>query len=494
MSKPYQIYGELPHIVLIGLGSIGRAALPLIERHFKFNPKNVSIFDPKGHNFHLFQGKPYKAIKQGITSESLVPLLDPIVKPGTFVVNLSCDVSSAEVIKFCRAKDANYIDTVIEPWLGGYDDHNAPSATRSNYVMREEIQDLKASLAASMDKGATAITCCGANPGMVSWFVKDALLDIARDTGISVPNSGMPETRAEWAALMQTLGVKGIHVAERDTQQTINRLPKDLFVNTWSCDGFIAEGFHQPAELGWGTHEKWMPQLGRRHETGCQAAIYLEQPGAVTQVRSWCPTLGPQKAFLVTHNEAISISDYYTVVGPNGTNTKPQYRPTCHYAYRMCDEAVMCCNDIVSSGIVPPPDKREVINDDNIAPGGFDELGVLVYGHKKNAYWLGSKLSIEQARELAPFQNPTAMQVSSAVVAGMVYAINHPREGILEADEMQHRECLDVQRQYLGDIIGKYTDWTPLQNNFIEDMFKDYRDDKKVDKSDPWQFKNVLVH
>ena len=26
------------------------------------------------------------------------------------------------------------------------------------------------------------------------------------------------------------------------------------FWNTWSVDGFIAEGFHQQSELGWGTH------------------------------------------------------------------------------------------------------------------------------------------------------------------------------------------------------------------------------------------------
>ena len=61
---------------------------------------------------------------------------------------------------------------------------------------------------------------------------------------------------------MQKLGVKGIHVAERDTQRSKNPKPFDTFVNTWSVDGFISEGL-QPAELGWGTHEKKMPE-GRK--------------------------------------------------------------------------------------------------------------------------------------------------------------------------------------------------------------------------------------
>jgi homospermidine synthase len=30
----------------------------------------------------------------------------------------------------------------------------------------------------------------------------------------------------------------------------------NVFVNTWSVEGFVSEGL-QPAELGWGTHEKW---------------------------------------------------------------------------------------------------------------------------------------------------------------------------------------------------------------------------------------------
>ena len=52
---------------------------------------------------------------------------------------------------------------------------------------------------------------------------------------------------------------------------------------------------------------------GYKHKTGCQAAIYLTQPGANTRVRSWTPTAKAQYGFLVTHNESISIADYFTL-------------------------------------------------------------------------------------------------------------------------------------------------------------------------------------
>ena len=57
---------------------------------------------------------------------------------------------------------------------------------------------------------------------------------------------------------------------------------------------------------------------------------------------------------------------------------------------------------------------------------GIDELGVLLYGHARNAYWYGSQLSVEETRALAPYQNATGMQVTSAVLAGMVWALENP--------------------------------------------------------------------
>ncbi len=48
---------------------------------------------------------------------------------------------------------------------------------------------------------------------------------------------------------------------------------------------------------------------------------------------------------------------------------------------------------------------------------------MLIYGHNKNAYWYGSQLDIRRTRELVDSQNATALQVTSAVLAGMVWAL-----------------------------------------------------------------------
>ncbi len=279
---------------------------------------------------------------------------------------------------------------------------------------------------------------------------------------------------------MQRAGVKGIHIAERDTQRARDPKPRGKFVNTWSVEGFLAEGL-QPSELGWGTHEKTMPAGAFRHTSGCDAAIYLTRPGAGTRVRSWTPTAQAQHGFLVTHNESISIADYFTL----REGRKVIYRPTCHYAYHPCDDAVLSLHELAGAQW-KPQQTWHILSEDDIVDG-IDELGVLLYGHAKNAYWYGSQLSIEETRRLAPYQNATGLQVTSAVLAGIVWMLENPERGIVEADEMDFRRCLDLQRPYLGPVTGCYTDWTPLVGR--NELFPE-----TLDTSDPWQFTNVLVN
>jgi homospermidine synthase len=462
-------------IVMVGFGSIGRGFLPLLERHFAFDKSKLTVIDPVDTDRKLLDERKIRFVQEAITRDNYRAVLTPLLTadPGRGVmINLSVDTSSVELMSFCKDVNAFYIDTVAEPWPGFYTNRNTSVSQRSNYALRESVLDLRK----RRPGGITAVNCCGANPGMVSWFVKQALLDIARDLKIDAPE---PKTREAWGRLMQRVGVKGIHIAECDTQRARNPKPRNVFVNTWSVEGFVSEGL-QPAELGWGTHEKALPSNGRQHDFGCEAAIYLLQPGAGTRVRSWTPTAQAQHGFLVTHNESISIADYFTV----RENGKAVYRPTCHYAYHPCDDAVLSLHEMAGAAWSRQPDWT--ILDEHEIVDGIDELGVLLYGHAKNAYWYGSQLSVEETRELAPYQNATGLQVSSAVLAGLVWMLENPDRGVVEADEMDFHRCLEIQRPYLGPVIGRYTDWTPLVGRpglFPED----------IDRDDPWQFKNVLV-
>src|SRR5471032_964476 len=403
----HPIYGRIDGaIVMIGFGSIGKGTLPLIERHFDFDKEHFVVIGPDDSDRALLDERGIKFVHMAITRDNYRDVLTKYLTAGKgqgFCVNLSVDTSSLAILQHCREIGALYIDTVVEPWPGFYFDKNIGPEARSNYALRETV------LAARRAKpgGVTAVSCCGANPGMVSWFVKQALINLADDLGDKQPE---PKTRDEWGALAQRLGVKGVHIAERDTQSSKGPKPINVFVNTWSVEGFLSEGM-QPAELGWGTHEKWAPDNAGFHKSGCGAAIYLNQPGANTRVRSWTPTAQAKYGFLVTHNESISIADYFTL----RAGRKTVYRPTCHYAYHPCNDAVLSLHEMF--GQAGKRQKDVHILDENEIADGIDELGVLLYGHKKNAYWYGSQLSIEETRRVAPYQNATGLQVTSAVLA-----------------------------------------------------------------------------
>lgn len=536
MTQAQPVHIEFPgRILLVGFGSIGQGVLPLILRHIGISPDRIAIVSADDAGREEAARYQVRFLREPLTRENFRRTLEPFLGRGDLLLNVSVDVSSVALIRHCWEKGAMYLDTCIEPWPGGYTDPTIPAARRTNYALREEALALRAANA----RAPTAVVTHGANPGLVSHLVKQALLNVAQDSGLlaagmastagaaggaaggaaatagsgttgraatvampagvapvgggsmgsartsptaasGAPRAGIavPKTRGEWSELAQRLGVKVIHIAERDTQvSTIPKEPNE-FVNTWSVDGFVAEGA-QPAELGWGSHERTFPRDARRHDFGGGAAIYLSQPGVATRARSWTPLSGPYHGFLITHGEAISIADYYTL----RKDTQVLYRPTVHYAYHPCDAAVLSVHEFCGRNYQLQSRKRILMDD---ISKGIDELGVLLAGHRRNAYWYGSQLSIEEARSLAPYNNATSLQVAVSVLAGLVWAMENPNCGLVEPDEMDYRRCLDICMPYLGPVVGQYTDWTPLSDRerlFAEDL----------DKTDPWQFRNVRV-
>ena len=338
------------------------------------------------------------------------------------------------------------------------------------------------------EKGATAVVEHGANPGLISHFTKQGLIDIAKAMITEKKAKGRKaETLAGLAAsgkfnhLARELGVKVIHCSERDTQ--ITDVPKqvDEFVNTWSIEGFREEGT-TTAELGWGTHEKKLPAFAYRHPSGPKNQICLARMGINTWVRSWVPNYSIV-GMVVRHGEAFTISDKLTV----WEGKQAVYRPTVHYAYCPCDEAVVSLNELRGYNYQLQP-KLRIMNDE--ITKGADILGALIMGHPFKSWWVGSDLTIEESRRLVPHQNATTMQVAISVVAAAMWMIENPAEGVRVPDDLPHDYVLGISKPYLGNFISTRSDWTPLRD--YKNAFSGFNK-PDFDKKDPWQFKNFLV-
>ena len=459
-------------LVMLGFGSVGQGILPLLSRELGVKTSRVKIVKTSDDGTGIAAEFGVEVIATPLNEGNFEAVLEPLLGEGDFLLNLSFDVSSLALIRFCRKRGALYLDTCNEPWPGRYDNPDMPPSRRSNYALREEV------LAWRMDKrsGPTAVITQGANPGLVSSFVKQALLNMAADTHAELREP--PADYEDWAALARRLEVKAIHIAERDTQISQQRKQRDEFVNTWSVEAFLDEGL-QPAELGWGSHERHWPADAKRHGFGSDAAIYLECPGLGTRVRSWTPLEGPYHGFLVTHAESISIADHLTL----RENGAVVYRPTVHYAYHPCDDAVLSLHECAGKNW-QLQHKHRIMRDE--ISHGMDELGVLLMGNPKGVYWLGSRLTIEEARKLAPYNSATSLQVVAGILGGMAWALRNPDAGLVEPDEMDHETVLQVASPYLGEMAGEWADWTPLKDR--SPLFP-----VETDAGDPWQFLNFRV-
>ena len=469
-------------VLVLGAGSVSQCVLPLLVEHL-VDAKQITIVDMRDNRQRvsevIAQGARY--VQDQLTRENMDQFLSKFVSAGDFLLDLAWNIDANEIIEWAHDHGVIYLNTSLEEW----DPYSAAVSRnpteRTLYWRHMKLRKLTDTWGGA---GPTAIVEHGANPGLVSHLTKKSLFDIAtRAIKDSKAASGVSEALAveNFPVLAQKLGVKVIHIAERDTQ--VSDKPKLLneFVNTWSVEGFYEEGI-APAELGWGTHEKTLPVNAYQHESGPKNQICIAQPGATTWVRSWVPKM-ETTGMLVRHGEAFTISDHLTV----WQDGKAIYRPTVHYAYCPTDAAIASMRELEMQQWSITPNQR-IMNEEII--DGEDRLGVLLMGHPYKSWWTGSLLSIHDSRKLIPKQSATTVQVASAVYAAVAWAMANPNAGYRVPDDLPWQEVLGFAEKYWGGYYSEPADWDPLMHR--NDLYKGWNN-RKYDESDPWQFGNFLA-
>ncbi|MGA2059920.1 MAG: saccharopine dehydrogenase C-terminal domain-containing protein [Thermoguttaceae bacterium] len=493
-------------VLFLGYGAVAQCALPIFVKHVRIPPANISVMDFEDRADAL---KPWTAqgvhwVRQRITPDNLAAGLEKHVSAGDLIIDLAWNIDCLEILQFCHDRGILYVNTSVEVWdpyNGGT--HKHPT-TRTLYWRHMNLRRMTAAWPAP---GPTAVLEHGANPGLISHWTKQGLIDIGcrllddkKVAGQEADEIRQLIADRMFNRLAMKLGVKVIHCSERDTQIADRPKQVDEFVNTWSIEGFREEGT-TTAEMGWGTHEKQLPRLAYEHADGPRNQICLARMGINTWVQSWVPNyriLG----MVVRHGEAFTISDKLTVwqdggdcpdfrVNENGTvplgSARPIYRPTVHYAYCPCDCAIASLYEMRGYGYQLQPNLR--IMTDEITQGE-DILGALIMGHAYNSWWTGSILSIEESRRLVPHQNATTMQVAISAVAAAMWMMQNPGRGVCVPDDLPHDFVLDIANPYLGRSLSVPSDWTPLK--YHAKAFEGFNQ-PDLDWSDPWQFKNFLI-
>jgi homospermidine synthase len=474
-------------VLIIGYGAVAKCTLPLLLRHISIPLEKITIldFEDKEEALREWIRKGIRFFRRRITPENLDAVLSEYLSQGGLLIDLAWNIDCCEILSWCHDHDVLYLNTSVEVWDSYGERFSASPYEKSLYFRQMRLRELTR----NWKDSTTCVVDHGANPGLISHFAKQGLIDIASRM-IEEKIARDPERlrrliqEQRFGELAREVGIKVIHCSERDTQISSRPKQVDEFVGTWSIEGLREEGT-APAEMGWGTHEKEFPALTHLPPEGPKNQIMLAQMGINTWVRSWIPH-HEIVGMVIRHGEAFGISDRWTV----WEDGKAVYRPTMHYAYMPCDATIASLHELRCRNYEMQSTLR-IMNDAEIISGS-DILGTLLMGHPYGAWWTGSILSIEEARGLAPGENATTIQVALGVIGALMWMIENPRKGFCLPDDLPHDYILRIARPYLGEFYSGPTDWTPLRNRsvyFRENPANDY------DHEDIWQFKNFLfVH
>jgi homospermidine synthase len=489
-AKVYEFVGN---VVFFGFGGVAECTLPVLVRHLNLDLKRVTVIDmlDKREVMKNWIDQGVTFVQEQIIEKNLKQVLERFLKKGDLLIDVCYDVSCVEVLRWCRAHEVFYVNTSVEGWnyIDGFDKRSPYD--KSLYARHQEIDEEVTGW--KDNNGTTAILDMGANPGLISHFAKQGVLDLAKAKKVDTK----PINKNDYATVAKNLGVKVILDTERDTQISIRPKQVDEFVGTWSVLGLVEEA-SSPVELGWGTHETELPPNAAVPDKGPKNQIFISQMGMNTLVRGFVPKdpkmppvegIKPVKGCeivgtLIRHGEAYTISKFFTTADG-------KYRPTVYYCYLPCDATVASLREFASNNYCHEferkPQMQRILYDNDILSGS-DTLGVMIGGYDDNhVWWCGTSLNIEDARILCPLQNSTTIQVAIGLVAGICWLFDNPRRGVVRPEDLDTDFVLNIAKPYLGTFISEEFEWSPSKN-FINTYTE--RKDCEIDEKNLWSFRN----
>jgi homospermidine synthase len=436
-------------LVVLGCGTIGMTTLRMLSREVKV--ARLFVIDKAFPTSPLPEDA--KFYVECLSEDNYKEILTKYLTPGDICCNLAV-VNSQHLLIWCMENDVLYLDTSGEEW------EDSPENTQLGTLHKElssALSDLYKKYP-NKTSWATSIVYHGMNPGLVSHFVKQGLSDIAKQLLAQQNCQNREEIllylkKEDWAHLSQALGVKAVHISERDTQCSKLLRNAGEFQSTWSVDAFLWE-LQLLSEFSIGTHEKYLPCDSILMNDIGQTSITLGTQAWNTRILSWVPS-GPIDGILISHDECLTLGNFLEVRDPNGNL---EYRPTILFAYMPCDASIASINDFRMNGYQDPI--ATILKGTSVVSGA-DEVGVLLLGHELGAWWTGSRLDHGGAMSMLPESNATSIQVAAGILGALSWMMQNPSEGFKLPEHLPHKSILAVAKKYIEPFCSLVSDWSP---------------------------------
>jgi len=436
-------------MILIGCGGVGSAVLELIPI-CKLLPKNftneLTIIEPREISHLTFLHKyKYKHIQIEIIKENIDNILNSILKKNDVIFDCSVNVDALAIMAIAHKIGALYINCSMEDWETPDAGHinSKPKALLHRSLCYRIWQ-----AHTIFSTGPTMLADQGMNPGIISLFALRGMEDMARAVNNGEAIQAMQN--GDYAKASEILGIRTIHITERDTQTLKKARPVGDFCNTWSSAGLIAEAL-DPIQLGNGTHE--IKSAKSLHATDFLNMRIIPHRGMEVSAWSYSPSRtgigGPYHGFLIPHGEANTLSTCLS---------SKNYRPSVYFVYQPCPFARDSLDEIRRSRYKLP--KKECIKVAMPLPalkGGYDAVGALLWSDRYPAWWSGTILDCTDMAPLGiKYSGPTTIQVAIAIISAIKWMLVNPSVGFITPEDLPYSQILKDCEPYLGRIYSGF--------------------------------------
>ena len=270
MTTTWPVHGRIGGpIVMIGFGSIGQGTLPLIERHFDFDKSRFVGHRPARQGPAAPRRARHPLHPAGGDARQLPRAADAAAhrrrRPGLLRQPLGRHLLARHHGALPRARRALHRHrrralgraSISTPAQG-------PDA-RTNYALRESVAERARAQPRRPDR--RLLLRRQSRHGVV---VRQAGAARPRRATLGIDGRRADDRAGLGAADAASSASRASTSPSATPSAPARRSRCDVFVNTWSVEGFVSEGM-QPAELGWGTHENWMPENAQPARAGLQA-------------------------------------------------------------------------------------------------------------------------------------------------------------------------------------------------------------------------------
>lgn len=430
----------LGKIVIFGYGLVGKSFYRLLRKEVEFKDKNLYVIDKDETNKEQFinvGGYSANFLSIDVTKHNYKAVYKMLLNKGDALLDFSESTGNIDSLKWCLDHGVHYLSTSSSYWV---EDDSDDATSYANFLRLKAISENY------REGNPTATIEIGANPGLVSIFVKRGLREIVNlaENSSEIDEQDDLIATNDYARLAKTLGLETIIISDLDTLTTAqNDEGEDELANTWSPVGLYDEAVSY-IELHLGTSFNIKDLDGKiKIHNKADGYTKLNIRGIDTLEKTYAPS-GYFYGSIVTHEEALSIGTHLTVNNSSGDRI---YSPTVYFSYRPSEKAFKALQKVRLKDYEKPKTFIKLTNE--LLSGG-EYLGVILTGEQLGSYYFGTALDIETVRQKFPKETPTIIQVTATAISAFKWIIANPKRGLLFPEELPEDFILENAEKYLG--------------------------------------------